>query len=87
MIPTFAQSIGIHGWTLSFDLYWTFSRTALARTTSDQTKFCLYSVAGWGVPALLTLLLIALQLSLPPNSDLHPGMELGRCFLRTSNCH
>ena len=66
---------------MSVDLGWTFSRSETPRRSTDKSKLLLYSILAWGLPALLTLTLAILQVSLPPGEGMNPGIGTKKCFL------
>ena len=63
----------------------TLSRTLAPAPTvgGDGRKLLLYSLLGWGLPLLLTLALLTLQLSLPADSLYQPGVGSQACLLHT----
>ena len=46
---------------MSLDLCWTFLRAKVPRRSSILAKFILYSVVGWGSPAIMTSGLVAID--------------------------
>ncbi|XP_073843040.1 G-protein coupled receptor Mth2-like isoform X2 [Musca autumnalis] len=68
---------------ISFDLWQNFRLTGSMRF-GQRKRFCLYSIYAWGIPACLTLIVIALQNS--SIDDLYkPGIGDDYCWLKTND--
>ncbi|XP_061397167.1 G-protein coupled receptor Mth2-like [Musca vetustissima] len=68
---------------ISFDLWQNFRLTGSMRF-GQRKRFCLYSIYAWGIPACLTLAVIALQNS--NMDDLYkPGIGDDYCWLKTND--
>ncbi|XP_075978321.1 putative G-protein coupled receptor Mth-like 3 isoform X2 [Anticarsia gemmatalis] len=68
---------------MCFDIWWTFRITiSSGLTKSKYTRFLAYCAYAFGVPAILTILLAALELSdLSPKSKWLPNLRQQGCFL------
>ena len=77
------SSMSMFSWMtiMSFDLCSTLLQIKVQRNSSHGSRFLLYSVCGWGMGIILTTIILILQNTLPPQSDLHPGMGNLSCFL------
>uniref|UniRef100_T1PGE5 Methuselah n=1 Tax=Musca domestica TaxID=7370 RepID=T1PGE5_MUSDO len=68
---------------ISFDLWQNFRLTGSMRF-GQRKRFCLYSIYAWGIPACLTLIVIALQNS-NMNELYKPGIGDNYCWLKTND--
>ena len=69
---------------MSYDLFRTFQHPRLpGRTNRACLKFACYSVAGWGLSALLTVTVLGLDLSPSPHPEVpRPAVGATKCFLQ-----
>ncbi|XP_039752846.1 G-protein coupled receptor Mth2-like isoform X3 [Pararge aegeria] len=68
---------------MCFDIWWTFSgkRGMTIEKLSLRAKFCAYALYAFGIPTLLTAIMVSLEFSgLPPNPFL-PMIRRQGCFL------
>ena len=65
---------------MSFDLCWTFKRSAPPGSTRADHKFTCYSCLAWGGSAVLTATVLLLDLL--PVSFTRPGVGTAKCFLQ-----
>ena len=77
------SSMSMFSWMtiMCYDLCSTLLQIKVQRNSSHGSRFLLYSVCGWGMGIILTTILLILQNTLPPQSDLHPGIGNLSCFL------
>ena len=69
---------------MSLDLYLTFSKPELSSNRSDTIKILFYSAIGWGIPVLMTILLVAFHYCANHSSVLYPGVGDSKCFFNGS---
>lgn len=73
----------VSSWWLSNGLYLFFSATLKLRQYSEKHQFRFYMVYGWGLSAILTLILPVLDYTEPFPSYLLPEVDINTCFLRS----
>ena len=76
-------SIAMFGWMtiICLDLSWTFCRFTIPRRGSDFSKFLGFSIIAWGLAALLTTVVLSLDITLPDGSEWKPNMGMSSCFI------
>ena len=76
-------SIAMFGWMtiICLDLSWTFCRFTIPRRGSDFSKFLSFSIIAWGLAALLTAVVLCLDITLPDWSEWKPNMGMSSCFI------
>ena len=69
---------------MSYDLFRTFQHSRLPGTNKSCLKFACYSVTGWGLSAVLTVLVLCLDLSTtsPHPAVPRPAVGTSKCFLQ-----
>jgi hypothetical protein len=69
---------------MAFDIWKTFaSSTKPSSVDSNTKKFIRYSLYGWGVPAMVILIAVAVNFGLPTEADARPAYGEVICWIRS----
>ena len=76
-------SISMFGWMtiICLDLCWTFCRSKVPVKGSEFSKFLSFSIAAWGLAALLTAIVFGLDVFLEDKLDMKPNVGVSSCFI------
>ena len=78
-------SVSMFAWmtVVCLDLYSTFGCSLRPVEDSDTSKFLIYSLSSWGIPAILTAIVFTADNLLAQGSEIKPNIGLAECFIQS----